>query len=732
MKKIHFKKKHKVLLGIFLFFAIILFTLPRAACRYIVKHSPELIGRKLDIKKVRINYFTGTLRVYGVKLYEPDAKTVFISLNLFKINLDYLPLFKNEIFVKYVSLDDPFVQVLQNGDKFNFSDLEATDTTLAVKDTIPSAPTKYIINNIQINRGYVKYTDLQLDHTIALDRLDLAIPGFTWNSDSTNLNVNFRFVDGGGLSSSFEMNQSDSTYSLNLKLDSLNLNIIEPYVKSYLHISSIHGYLSNDILIKGNMSSIMQLFIKGINHVYDFNMIDTLNRTIFSFKDLSVDIDTLRLDKNRYRLKEISLTDPFILYEMADSSNNWLALMKPSITEQPDSLHQVPDTSAATEEISYSFSKLTISGGRVQISDKTLRYPFEYNIDNILLESTPVDGKPGVLNFKMKAGLNGTGTFLADATLNPDNVNDMDLDLTIGQFRMKDMDAYFKHYFGFPVSGGILNFKTEDKIRSESLISNNSVYFRKFTLNKSIGGKVEYHIPLRLALAILSDKNGIIDLKAPVESKGNDVKVKNLGKIIFKIIGNLFVKAAVSPINLLSASYKVDPAALQDIHLRLLEPSPDEKNLKSVDIIADILNKKPGLNVDFYYCIDNKEAADSLAYLITLDDYIKNNINSGTETKIVEDSSLIKYLTNRLPDASMSSDHNIKALCLSYIGAEKVETKLDSLRIMQSDFLTNYLIHDKEISADRFKIIQIAPDTIRPKGKYPSFRTYFNAGGEKQ
>lgn len=731
MKKIHLKKRHKILLGILLFIVIVLFTLPRAGCWYVVKHSPELVGRKLDIKKIRINYFTGTLRVYGLKLYESDAKTVFLSLNLFKINLDYLPLFKNEISVKYVSLDDPFVQVLQNGDKFNFSDLAATDTTVAAKNTIPSAPTKYIINNIQINRGYVKYTDLQLDHTIALDRLDLAIPGFTWNSDSTNLNVNFRFVDGGGLSSNFEMNQSDSTYSLNLKLDSLNLNIIEPYIKSYLHISSLHGYLSNDILIKGNMSSIMQLFIKGTNHVYDFNMIDTLNRTIFSFKDLSVDIDTLQLDKNRYRLKAISLTDPFILYEMIDSTNNWLALMKPSITEQPDSLHQVSDTSAATEEISYSFSKLTISGGKVQVSDKTLRYPFDYNIDNILIESTPVAGKPGILKFNMKAGLNGTGTFLANATLNPDNLSDMDLDLTIGQFRMKDMDAYFKHYFGFPVSGGILNFKTEDKIRAESLVSNNSVYFRKFTLNKSTGGKVEYHIPLRLALAILSDKNGIIDLKAPVESKGDDVKVRNLGKIIFRIIGKLFVKAAVSPVNLLSASYKVDPATLQDIHLSLLEPAPDEKNLKSVDIIADILNKKPGLNVDFYYCIDHHEAVDSLAYLMTRDDYIKNNINSGTETKNVEDSTLIKYLINRMQDASKSTDQNIKTLCLSYIGDEKIETKLDSLKTIQSDFLTNYLTHDKEIPADRFKIIQIAPDTIRPKGKYPSFRTYFNAAGDK-
>ena len=725
------KKRHKILLGISLFVVLILFALPRAGCWYIVKHSPELVGRKLDIKKIRINYFTGTLRIYGLKLYESDAKTVFLSFKLFKINLDYLPLFKNEIFVKYVSLDDPFVQVLQNGDNFNFSDLTVTDTTVSVKDTIPSAPTKYIINNIQINGGYVKYTDLQLDHTIALDRLNLDIPGFTWNSDSTNLNVNFRFVDGGGLSSGFEMNQSDSTYSLNLKLDSLNLNIIEPYIKSYLHISSLHGYLSDDIIIKGNMSSIMQLFIRGINHVYDFSMIDTLNRTIFSFKNLSVDIDTLQLDKNRYRMKEISLTDPFILYEMIDSTNNWLALMKPSIAEQPDSLRQVPDTSASTSEFYYSFSKLTIEGGAVKVSDKTLSYPFDYNIDNIFIESNPVAGKPGVLNFKMKAGLNGTGTFFADAILNPANFSDLDLDLSIGQLRMKDLDAYFKHYFGFPVRGGILNFKTEDKIRTESLQSNNSVYFRKFALNKSIGGKVEYHIPLRLALAVLSDKDGIIDLKAPVESKGDDVKVRNLGKIILKVIGNLFVKAAVSPINLLSASYKVDPAALQDIHLRLLEPSPDEKNLKSVDIIADILNKKPGLNVDFYYCIDRQDAADSLAYLMTREDFIKNNMNSGVQVKNVEDSTLIKYIINRMSPESGSPDHDIKTLCRSFIGNTKLETSLDSLRNIQSNFMTSYLSQDKEIPSDRFRIIRIAPDTIKPVGKYPSFRTYFNAGGDK-
>jgi hypothetical protein len=732
MKMPHLKKRYKIISGIILFIVVLLFATPRFARWYIVKHSQELIGRKLEIEKIRINYFTGSLRIKEIKLYESDSKTVFLSLDQFMVNLDYLPLFRNEIFVRSISLDDPFVEVLQNGDKFNFSDLTASDTLTVPKDTVPSEPTKYIINNIKINRGFVKYTDLILDHTIELNKLDLLIPGFTWNSDSTNLDVNFRFVDGGGLFSSLELNQADSTYSVNLKLDSLNLDIIQPYLQSNMRISALHGFLSNDIQIKGNMRSVMQLFIKGINHVYDFSLTDTLNRTILSFKDFTVDIDTLQLDRNRVRLKSISLTDPSILFEMIDSTNNWMALIKPSEGSQPDSLAQKSDSASESGSGSYTFSNLLITGGKILFSDKTLRYPFNYSIDNIRLESAPVAGNTGKLDLKIAARLNGTGTFNMAAVVNPFNFNDMDLSLSIGQFRMKDMDAYFKHYLGFPVTGGIMNFKTENKIKPETLNSNNVLYFRKFTLARSTGEKVEYHIPLRLALGILSDKDGIIDLKAPVESKGEEVKVKNLGRIIFKIIGNLFIKAAVSPFNLLSGSYKIDPAALQEIRFGLTEASPDEKNLKSVDIIADILKNKPGLNVDFYYCSDRPKAVDSLAYLMTLEDYLKYNKISGTNNRNVPDSALTAFLISQPASDSLAVKQGLKSLCRSFIGTEKLESKLDSIKTLQINFIMNYLSRDKEIPVERFKIIPTAPDTIMPLGNWQALRTYFTAAGENQ
>ncbi|MGD0340119.1 MAG: DUF748 domain-containing protein [Bacteroidales bacterium] len=728
MKKLSLKKWHKIVLSIILFFAVILFAVPRIGKWYLVKHSKELIGRNLAIDKIRLNYLTGTLRINDLKLFESDGLTPFVSFKKLKVSIKYLPLLKNEFHVKYINLDEPYVEVMQKGEKFNFSDMMTSSDTAAVKkDTVPSAPTKYIINNIAIARGYVKYTDLDLKHTIAMKNFDLKIPGFTWNADSTNLNFDFRFVDGGLLHSHLSVNQADSTYAINVKLDSLNLDIIEPYVKSYMSISAMHGFLTDDITIKGSMTSFMKLFVTGMNHVYGLQLVDTLQRTIFSAKDLAVDIDTIQLDKNRYAIKSVGLTDPFIYFEMIDTTNNWLALIKPT---PPDTTKHAADTSKTAETTySYTIPKMTITGGKVQIADKTLRYPFTYIIDNINLESDQAPKNPGKLTIKMTAGLNGTGNFSANALVDPKDFENLNISMAIEEFRMIDLDAYFKNYFGFPVTGGIMNFKTADQLKPKYLLSNNSIFFRKFTLAPRMDKQAKYKVPLRLALGILSDKDGIIDLKAPVESKGDDMKVKNLGKIVFKIIGNLFVKAAASPFNALAGSFKANPEDLKEIRLELTEASPDVKNMKSVDVIADILGQKPGLNVDFYYCIDKEKASDSLAYLLSRRDYINYSRSIGNPARNVADSTLAKYLLGKPSMTSQKADMQLQALCRAYIGNAKLNTTLDSLKNLQTDFMSDYLTKDKQLDATRFRIIAIAPDTIKAGGNYPAFRTYFNAGG---
>lgn len=712
-----------------MFFILIFFSAPRAARLYINKNSDKLIGRKLEIEKIRFNYITGTLRINNLRLFEADGKTVFLSFKRLKVNLDYLPLLRDEIYVKYLLLDDPYAEVLQNGDIFNFSDLLKSDSSVAVRDTVPAKPLKYNINDININRGFVKYTDQSINHTVSLNRVDLKIPGFTWNSDSTNLGIDFRFVDGGRLFSNLSLNQADSTYSVRLKLDSLNLNIVEPYVQNTIYISGLNGYLSNDIMIKGDMRSIMRLSVHGMNHIFNFQLLDTLKRTIFSFDDLTVDIDTLQPDRDRIELKSVDLKNPFILFELRDSTNNWLSIMKPAVVVQADTLHQQPVEQAAGGN-SFAFSKLTVSDGSMKISDRRIGYPFNYNIENITINGSSVAKMPGTIDVSMSGGLNGTGNFKVAAVFNPADVSAMDVSMAVKEFRMQDMDPYFKHYFGFPVTGGRMNFSTENKLRNQSLASNNSLYFRKFTLGKKGGEKALYNIPLRLALGVMSDKDGIIDLKAPVEMKGENVKVGNLRKIIFHTIGTLFVKAAVSPVNMLAGIFKVDPETLKEIELPLTDVSPDVKNMKSVDLISEILASKPGLSVDFVYCFDPEKTSDTLARIMAVEDFLHNNSRSGSGLNSVPDSILSAYILARVPSDSLLTKSGLNVLCRNYIGAENLKTKIDSMKISQTNFLRNYMIRDKQIPADRCQITLTTPDSIKYEKANPSFRAFFNAAGD--
>jgi hypothetical protein len=182
-----------------------------------------------------------------------------------------------------------------------------------------------------------------------------------------------------------------------------------------------------------------------------------------------------------------------------------------------------------------------------------------------------------------------------------------------------------------------------------------------------------------------------------------------------------------SPFNLLSGLYDIDPESLREIDLGLTEISPDEKNMKSVDIIADILNDKPQLNVDFIYCVNQPKAADSLAYILSVTDYLKTSKISEANRKDIADSTMIRYLVSKPFAASLPNELELYLLCRNFIGTDNLNARLDSLKTNQVGFLTSYLSREREILPERFRVIEITPDSIITDVKYPSFRIYFTA-----
>jgi hypothetical protein len=102
---------------------------------------------------------------------------------------------------------------------------------------------------------------------------------------------------------------------------------------------------------------------------------------------------------------------------------------------------------------------------------------------------------------------------------------------------------------------------------------------------------------VRLATALLADRDGVIDIDLPVSGSINDPQFR-LGPVIFKAIGNLIVKAITSPFNLLTGA--LGGAAGDELNTvpfaaGSAELSPEARD--SLGKIAKALESRPALKM---------------------------------------------------------------------------------------------------------------------------------------
>lgn len=723
----------KIGYGLILFIVAILFVAPRITVRYLNKNSADLIGRKLNVQKMRINYLTGSVRVYDFKMYELDGETEFVAFDKLYVNLDYWPLLKSELVISAIELDKLTGNVIQEGEKFNFSDfMEGEEAVQEDEQAVPENTEEdgilISLNNIVLSKSNLSYSDLILDHSIRLNDVDLYIPGFVLNSGATNLELDFDFSDGGGFYSKLALDQDQNTFSLNLQLDSLNVDIIEPYIKESMLISDINGYFSNNILINGDLLHLSQLTVSGSNHLESCKVFDAESRKVLSFEELRINIESFDLTSNGLHLSEVALVRPVVLFELVDSSNNWLnMIVETELLTQDTVIAEVNDTistsSSSTDEgFNYALDKLLLEDGEVLFADKGLDNTFESRLHNISITSKDISALSGIVHFTLSAEINETGRILTDMDIDMANGTDFKVDFSLSKFNMKDIEPYMMHYFGYSVSEGLMNFSSSNTIQHTSMTSNNELYLRKFELDKENKSEARIKLPLRLALGILSDKDGIIDVDLPVESKGEETTIGNLGKIIAKTVGNLFVKAATSPADLLAVFYSYDPNKLRSVEVGMFETLPDTEELETLDVIAQIIHDKPQLRVKMYHFIDKKTFIDSLAYQTVQTDWLMNKHNQSVS---MSDSLLKKFIVSERSKLNLDTSLSIQALSRYYCDSAYLSTSYDSIEVQQVDFIKDYLTQQKQVPEELYSIERSNADSVNVKNGHAYFFVEF-------
>jgi hypothetical protein len=716
----------KLIIGITILVITIFFAVSPVAKYFIEKNSEAWTGRKITMKSLFINLLNWNVTVKGIRVYESGNKEVFFSADKIHTELSLLQMIKGGYKLKIIKVESPYIIIEQNGDHFNFDDLIqrfTSEDTVKKKPDDSEKPLEYYLEAISVSGGRFIYRDKQVHNEIILQDFIFKCPLLAWNEPEIKTTLGFSLKSGGRILSTFILNSKTMAYTLWTKADAVDLKVLYPYVKDFILTTGAGGALSSNILLGGNFNKPQAIALSGDIGLSDFSGIDIKKQTVASWKSFDVHIDSINIADNRYDFGKISLSEPLILVELYKTGNNISNLMVPAESVASDSAsvdsidYSNPFTMMADyiRAISrdyiisnYTATSVKISNGHIVYNDYTLEDRFTYDLEDLNLQTGRIDSKSDSISFSLSCLANRSGLLNAHLAFDPKDYKNMAINYSVNKMRISDFNPYSRFYVAHAFVEGLLDYESSNTIHNGILASTNVMHIEKIEVSKRIG-KGLYSLPVRLAIVILRDRHGNIDLDIPVEGNLNDPTYK-LGKVIWKILGNLVVKAATAPFSLLSKAFGADEEELKRIRFDYLQKTFDKQQIKSLDLISKSLKEKPGLKVSMVQVASRENEKEALALFQTKSDYYFENIVheqkeslSADEIKsitaISNNDSLFNTWLNRklLPQDVVSVPSQLK--CRMLKGEEWLNQQTAILFEQRNRFILNYLVNEKQLDA---------------------------------
>ena len=128
----------------------------------------------------------------------------------------------------------------------------------------------------------------------------------------------------------------------------------------------------------------------------------------------------------------------------------------------------------------------------------------------------------------------------------------LDIQAKASDLELAPLSPYAGKYAGYAIERGKLSMDVAYRIAADGkLEASNRVVLNQLTFGNAIDSPTATKLPVRLAIALLKDRNGVIDINLPISGSVNDPQF-SVGSIVVKLIVNLLVKAVSSPFSLLT------------------------------------------------------------------------------------------------------------------------------------------------------------------------------------
>ena len=246
---------------------------------------------------------------------------------------------------------------------------------------------------------------------------------------------------------------------------------------------------------------------------------------------------------------------------------------------------------------------ITLSGGTVKFSDRFIKPNYSADLSELAGRMSAFSSEPAapgqppqLADLELRGKAEGTASLEITGKLNP-LVKPLMLNIhgKVRDLELSPLSPYSVKYAGHGIERGKMSVDVQYDVQPDGMLTATN----KLVLNQlQFGDKVEgapASLPVKLAVALLADRNGVIDLDLPISGSLNDPQFR-LAPIIFKVIGNLIMKAVTSPFALLSGAFG-DSAEGSQVAFAAGTAVLDDATKASLDKIAKALQDRPALQL---------------------------------------------------------------------------------------------------------------------------------------
>lgn len=488
---------------------------------------------------------------------------------------------------------------------------------------VPAKPWQLEIKRVTLDDWGLRLEDQTLAPAVVLnvEPLSLTVEGLTTAKGGTaRLNLQAAVNKRGRVGVSGSLGLAPLAGKLDLDVKAVDLAMLQPYVTERVKIAITRGNVTSRGLLTFELPANGGLKggFKGKLTVGDFASVDKLNAADFlKWKSLYFGGVDVRLSPLAVNIDEIALSDFYtrlILDAQGGLNIREITAQQAIEKKEAAAARAAGEASAPAQPLPpIVIKRITLQGGNIAYSDRFIRPNYDANLTGMGGRLTGLSSDPGTIaELDLRGKVDNAAPVEVVGKLNPFRQDKaLDIHASVKDFELSGVSTYAAKYVGYGIEKGKLSADLKYKVEDRKLTATNEIFLDQLTFGDHVESPNALKLPVLLAVSLLKNSRGEIDLNLPVGGSLDDPEFSVVG-LVFKVVVNLVGKAITSPFALLGAMLGGDSEELAwvdfdagfarvpesaEVKLKALSRAMTEKPSLKLDIAgrADTLNDPEGL-----------------------------------------------------------------------------------------------------------------------------------------